>query len=232
VVRLPWSYQVNDRQRAIAGGTPTRQEAGLPERGFVFCCFNNPYKINPPVFDRWMRILRAVDGAVLWLFEDTPGVARNLRAEAEARGVAAERLIFAPRRPPAEHIARLRLAELVLDTSPYNAHTTASDALWAGTPVLTCPNQTFAGRVGASLLRAVGLDELIAPDWDAYEAAAIRLATHPAELAQLAQKLEANRLTCPLFDTERFARHIEAAYVAMVERLDAGLPPDHIAVAP
>jgi protein O-GlcNAc transferase len=232
VVRLPWSYQPNDRKRRIAEKAPTRAEAGLPERAFVFCCFNNPYKINPQVFDGWMRILRSTPGSVLWLMEDNATAARNLRAEAEARGVAPDRIIFAARQHVTDHLARHRLADLFLDTAPYNAHTTASDALWAGLPVLTRPGDTFASRVGASLLRAVGLDELIAPTWEAYSGLAVGLAKNPARLAAIKQKLADNRLTAPLFDTALFARHIEAAYAAMVERYDAGLKPDHIAVQP
>ncbi|HKT53047.1 MAG TPA: tetratricopeptide repeat protein [Caulobacteraceae bacterium] len=232
VVRLPWSYQPNDRQRRIAEVTPTRAAAGLPEQGFVFCCFNNPYKINPEMFERWMRILGSVPGSVLWLMQDSSSAARNLQAEAKARGVEPKRLVFAPRQALPEHLARHRLADLFLDTSPYNAHTTASDALWAGLPVLTHAGDTFASRVGASLLRAVGMEELIVPSWDAYGGLAVGLAKNPERLAAIKAKLAANRMTTPLFDTALFARHIEAAYVAMADRYDGGLQPDHIAVQP
>jgi protein O-GlcNAc transferase len=231
LVRLPGSYQVNDATRQISPQTFTRAECGLPEGGFVFCCFNNNYKILPQVFDRWMRIMRAIEGSVLWLLEDNAGAAANLRKEAAARGVAPERLVFAARMPLEQHLARHRLAGLFLDTLPYNAHTTASDALWAGLPVLTHIGETFAGRVAASLLNAVGLPELITESHDAYEALAVGLARDPARLEMIKRKLMQTRLTAPLFDTRRTTRHIERAYVAMHERHRSGLPPDHIDVA-
>ena len=161
VVRLPGTYQINDNRRAVSQHTPTRGECGLPQNAFVFCCFNNPQKITPEIFDIWMRLLRATEGSVLWLIAGNAKAAANLRLEAEKRGVAPERLIFAPKASVADHLARHRLADLCLDTLPYNAHTTASDALWAGLPVLTCLGETFAGRVAASLLKAIGLDALI-----------------------------------------------------------------------
>ncbi len=232
VVRLPDSYQVNDRQRAIAERTPTRAELGLPEAGFVFCCFNNSYKITPRVFDVWMRLLSALPGSVLWLLEGNAGAVRNLRDEAQRRGVAPERLVFAPRMDLPAHLARHRQADLFLDTLPCNAHTTASDALWAGLPLLTCLGGTFAGRVAASLLDAVGLPELVTDSLDGYEARALALARAPGELAHLKERLARNRFTFPLFDTERFRRHIEAAYVTMWERCERGLPPASFAVAP
>jgi predicted O-linked N-acetylglucosamine transferase (SPINDLY family) len=200
-----------------------RAAAGLPESGFVFCCFNNNFKILPEVFDIWMRLLRAVDGSVLWLLEDNPAAARNLRREAEARGVSHQRLVFAPRVDLEVHLARHRLADLFLDTLPYTAHTTASDALWAGLPVLTRIGSTFAGRVAASLLLAIGLPELITESWDAYEALALKLARDPAALAAIKGKLAANRNTHPLFDTTGFTRALEAAYVTMHERQQKGL---------
>ena len=206
-------------------------DLGLPDTGFVFCCFNDNYKITPNVFSVWMRILHAVDDSVLWLFEDNPTAAGNLRREAAARGIAPQRLVFARRLPNAEHLARHRCADLFLDTLPYGAHTTASDALWAGLPVLTCLGETFAGRVGASLLNAIQLPELITTAPDAYEELAIELARNPARLAALKAKLARNRLATPLFDTARFTRHIEAAYAAMMERHRAGLSPDHIQLA-
>jgi len=232
VVRLPDSYQVNDRQRAIAERTPARAELGLPDAGFVFCCFNNSYKITPRVFDVWMRLLSALPGSVLWLLEGNAGAVRNLRDEAQRRGVAPERLVFAPRMDLPAHLARHRQADLFLDTLPCNAHTTASDALWAGLPLLTCLGGTFAGRVAASLLDAVGLPELVTDSLDGYEARALALARAPGELARLKERLARNRFTCPLFDTERFRRHIEAAYVTMWERYERGLPPASFAVAP
>jgi protein O-GlcNAc transferase len=232
VVRLPDSYQVNDTKRVIAGHVPTRAEAGLPASGFVFCCFNNNYKITPEVFDVWMRLLKAVPGSVLWLLEDNAAASRNLRREAQARGVDAGRLVFAGRVLPPDHLARHRLADLFLDTLPCNAHTTASDALWAGLPVLTCRGNAFAGRVAASLLRAVGLPELVVDDLGAYETLAMRLATAPGELAGLKARLLQNRLTHPLFDIERYRRHLESAYAAMIEQHRQGKSPRGFSVAP
>ncbi len=231
IVCLPNSYQVNDSKRAIADKAFTRIELGLPPLGFVFCCFNNNYKITPHTFDCWMRILKQVEGSVLWLFEDNATAASNLRDEAETRGVNGERLIFAKRLPVSEHLARHRLADLFLDTLPYNAHTTASDALWAGVPVLTLLGETFAGRVAASLLNALQLPELITDTREAYEALAIELATQPDKVAQIKRKLADNRLSMPLFDTKLFTKHIEAAYTAIHERNRAGLAPDHIYVS-
>ncbi len=232
IVYLPDSYQVNDAQRHIAEKLFTRKELGLPETGFVFCCFNNNYKITPTTFDCWMRILAQIDGSILWLFEDNATAATNLHMEAAQRGIDADRLIFAKRMPLAEHLARHRQADLFLDTLPYNAHTTASDALWAGLPVLTCMGESFASRVAASLLNAIHLPELITTSPAEYEALAIELATNPEKLGQLKQKLEQNRLTTPLFDTERFTRHLEAAYTAMYERYQKDLPPDHLYIEP
>ncbi|MCK6449394.1 MAG: tetratricopeptide repeat protein [Alphaproteobacteria bacterium] len=230
VVHLPHSYQANDSRRAIAERTPTRAEAGLPETGFVFCCFNKNYKIAPGTFDAWMRLLRQVDGSVLWLLESSEAATRNLWREAERRGVDAGRIVFAPRVRPDEHLARHRLAGLFLDTLPYNAHTTASDALWAGLPLVTCTGGTFAGRVAASLLGAAGMPELITSSDAEYEALALKLATTPALLAELKAKLALNRATCPLFDTALFRRHIEQAYVAMRERSQRGDKPQGFAV--
>jgi predicted O-linked N-acetylglucosamine transferase (SPINDLY family) len=231
VVWLPDSYQVNDRNRQIAPMVFNRTELGLPESGFVFCCFNAPYKITPPVFDSWMRILAAVPGSVLWLFEDNPVAPVNLRKEAAARGIDPGRLIFAARVPPSDHLARLSMADLFLDTRPYNAHTTASDALWAGLPVLTSPGGTFASRVAASLLTAIGLPDLITTTMEAYETTAIALATQPGRPNEIKTKLAAHRLTTPLFDTERYTRNLEAAFAAMVARHQAGLPPEDLAFA-
>ena len=230
IVYLPNSYQANDRKRRIADKTFTRAEVGLPEHAFVFCCFNNNFKITPGLFDCWMRILKQVDGSVLWLLEDNPSAASNLKKEAGARGVNSERLVFAKRMSLPDHLARHRLADLFLDTLPCNAHTTASDALWAGLPVLTQIGETFAGRVAASLLTAIGMPELITSTTQGYEALAIELATSPDKLAAIKQKLASNRLKTPLFDTELFTQHIEAAYTAMYQRYQADLPPDHIYV--
>jgi len=232
IVTLPHSYQVNDAQRIISAAPCSRSAEGLPEQGFVFCCFNTSWKILPETFAAWMRLLAELPGSVLWLLEDNPWVAANLRAQAVRHGIAAERLVFAPRRPQAEHLARHRLADLVLDTLPYNAHTTASDALWAGLPVLTCMGQSFAGRVSTSLLRAIHLPELITTTPEEYWALALALARDPARLGAIRDKLARNRLTTPLFDTAGFTRDLEAAYTAMVARYDANLPPDPIHIAP
>ena len=228
IVYLPGSYQVNDRQRRISERIYTRAEVGLPEQGFVFCCFNNNYKITPVMFDSWVRILNAVPGSVLWLFEDNATAATNLRKEAEQRGLDTKRLVFAKRMELSEHLARHRLADLFLDTLPCNAHTTASDALWAGLPVLTQAGESFAARVAASLLNAVGLPELITETQSQYESLAIELARNPARLSALKERLQQNRLTAPLFDTDLYTRNLEAAYRAMYERYQSGLQPDHI----
>ncbi len=233
IVRVPDCYQVNDRQRRIADTMPSRTAMGLPERapgrgperGFVFCSFNNSYKIRPAVFDAWMRLLGKVEGSVLWLLEDNPAAVDNLRRHAHARGVAPDRLVFAPRLALDEHLARHRLADLFLDTFPVNAHTTASDALWTGLPLVTLRGETFVSRVAASLLATVGLDELITDTIADYEALALKLATTPGLLAELRERLTAVRLTTPLFDTDRFCRHIERAYLTMHQRQRAGAPP-------
>ena len=231
IVVLPNTYQVNDRMRAISSTAFNRTDERLPPEGFVFCCFNNSYKIIPCVFDRWMRILAQVQGSVLWLLEDNASAVMNLKKEAVARGVSSERLVFAKRIPSPDHLARCRLADLFLDTLPYNAHTTASDALWAGLPVLTCIGETFAGRAAASLLKSIKLPELITTTLEEYQLVAVDLATHPEKLSIIKRKLADNRLTAPLFDTQLFTKHIEAAYMAMYERHQAGLAPDHLVIA-
>jgi len=228
IAYLPFSYQANDNKKQIAEKKASRPELGLPEQGFVFCCFNNNYKINPPIFDSWMRILGQVEGSVLWLLEDNRFIAQNLRLEAIKRNIKPERLIFAPRLSLAEHLARHQAADLFLDTLPYNAHTTASDALWAGLPVLTCVNAAFASRVAASLLKAIGLPELITTNTEEYESLAIALANDSARLQQLREKLAEQRLSAPLFNTPLFAQQIEAAYQQMMERYWDDLPIDHI----
>jgi predicted O-linked N-acetylglucosamine transferase (SPINDLY family) len=230
---LPDTFMVNDAGRTISARAPSRAEVGLPERGLVFCCFNNGVKITPEVFDVWMRLLREIDGSVLWLSPGNSSAPENLRREAEKRGIAADRLVFASRVAGNEvHLARLRHADLFLDTAPYNAHATACDALWAGVPVLTCAGATFASRVAGSLLGAVGLPELITDSLADYEALALKLACDPEQLAALRQKLARNRNIYPLFDTERFTRHIEAAYTVMWERAQRGEPPRSFAVEP
>ena len=230
IVYLPNSYQVNDRHRVIAPTQFTKQELGLPQDAFVFCCFNNNFKITPDVFDTWVRILKAVDNSVLWLIQDNPTAATNLQKEAALRGLDPTRLVFAKRMDLPEHLARHKAADLFLDTLPYNAHTTASDALWVGLPVLTCMGESFASRVAASLLNAIGLPELITQTPKDYEALAIELATKPGKLQSIKAKLAANRLTTPLFDTALFTQHIEAAYVQMYERYQADLAPDNMFV--
>lgn len=213
IIHLPDCYQANDATRAIPDA-PARADCGLPEAGFVFCCFNNGWKLNPPVFDIWMKLLITVPSSVLWLM-DGPH-AGNLRQEAEARGVDAARLVFAPKLPPDQHLARHRLADLFLDTLPYNAHTTASDALWAGLPVITCQGRVFQSRVAASLLTAAGMPELIATDPAAYETLALQLATNPTLLKATREKLARNRGTQPLYDSDRFRKAIEATYIALL----------------
>lgn len=231
VVYLPNSYMPTDSARRIAA-QPSRVEAGLPERGFVFCAFNNTYKFSPEIFDIWMRLLLAVEDSVLWLPSVNDAARRNLIREAEARGVAAPRLIFAPYAASgADHLARLSVADLFLDTRPYNAHSSATDALWAGVPVLTHPSGTFAGRVGASLLQACGLDELIAESAASYEAIALRLARDESAHAELRAKLRRNLQTCPLFDTAGFTRHLEAAYSMIWENHQRGLEPQAFSVS-
>ena len=230
VVYLPDCYQVTDSKRAIADRMPTRAEAGLPGSGFVFCCFNNNYKLTPAIFTIWMQLLQRVPGSVLWLLGDNPAAVRNLRAEAERRGVGAERLVFAPRMDSPEHLARHRLADLFLDTLPYNAHTTSSDALWAGLPVLTCIGRAFPGRVAASILRAVGLSDLITNSLEEYAGKAFELATRPEKLREVRDRLAHNRTRYPLFDTTRFCRNLESAYTTMLQRYETGLAPETFAV--
>jgi len=233
VVYLPDTFQANDSQRRIAERTPSRSEAGLPEKGFVFCSFNTSYKFRPPVFDIWMRLLLKFEDSVLWLRGSNSTVINNLRREAEVRGVNPERLIFAPYvKRTEDHLARQRIADLFLDTLPYNAQTTASDALWAGLPVLTCMGGGLPGRVAASLLTAVGLPELITHSLEEYEAFATALAQEPKRLRRIRGKLASNRLTYPLFDTARFTRHLEAAFEQMWRMHRRGESPCHFAVAP
>jgi predicted O-linked N-acetylglucosamine transferase (SPINDLY family) len=232
IIYLPHSYQVNDNTRAIAERAPTRAEASLPDGVFVFCCFNNTFKISPAEFDIWMRLLARVDGSVLWLLEANRWAAENLRKQAQRRGIDPARLVFAPRASVAEHLARHRLADLFLDTFSYNAHTTAADALWAGLPLITKAGEGFAARVGASLLSAVGLPELIATHAATYEQLALDLATNPDKLAAIKAKLAANRLTTPLFNTERFARHLESAFDKAYARYLRGEAPSDLVITP
>jgi predicted O-linked N-acetylglucosamine transferase (SPINDLY family) len=232
VVYLPDCFMVTDCGRSISAPTPTREDAGLPQRGLVFCCFNNSFKITPDVFDVWMRLLDRFDGSVLWLPATNTAAIANLRREAGRRDIAPDRLVFAPRVASNEdHLARLRLADLFLDTLYYNAHATAVDALWAGVPVVTCPGSTFAGRVAGSLLHAIGVPELIAGSLAEYEALAAALASDRERLAAVRATLVRNRDIHPLFDTDRFTRNIEAAYMTMWQRAERGEPPQGFAVA-
>ncbi|MDP3678073.1 MAG: tetratricopeptide repeat protein, partial [Methylotenera sp.] len=208
---LPHSYQPNDRKRPV-GKTPTRPSCHLPEGAFVFCCFNQSFKITPDVFSVWMRLLNAVPNSVLWLLDCNIWAKQNLMREAVALGIAAERLIFAPRVAIADHLARHAHADLFLDTLPYNAHTTCSDALWMGVPVLTCVGETFAARVAGSLISAAGLTELITYTLQDYEEKALQLANNPTIIAAIKQKLLAENMTSALFDTNKFTRSLEAIY--------------------
>ena len=231
VVWLPGCFQANDseRIRSSEAGAALRGQHGLPESGLVFCCFNNTYKINPQSFDSWMRILQAVPGSVLWLLADEEAAQANLRREALQRGVEPERLVFAKRASYAEHLARLPCADLFLDTLPFNAGTTASDALWSGVPVLTCCGEALAARMAGSLLRAMSLPELITYNMQDYEAAAIRLGSTPELLAETRARVDQQRSTSTVFDTEHFRRHVEQAYVSMWERSEQGQPPENFA---
>jgi len=232
VVYLPDSFMVTDAGRKISDRMPSRADAGLPERGFVFGCFNNTYKITPDVFDVWMRLLDRIEGSVLWLAAANARAVDNLRREAEKRGIRGDRLVFARKVALNEdHLARIRLADLFVDTLHYNAHTTAADALWAGVPLLACSGASFASRVAGSLLDAVGLPELMTSSLADYEALALRLAREPEGLAGLRERLARNRQTYPLFDTARFTRHIEAAFTVMWERSARGDPPQSFAIA-
>jgi protein O-GlcNAc transferase len=230
IVHLPDCYQPNDSLHRSADCTTTRTTVGLPVRGFVFCCFNHPSKIVAPIFEAWMRVLAQVEGSVLWLLNDTGSATANLRREAAARGIDPQRLIFADPVPHDSHIGRIGLADLFLDTLPYNAHTTASDALWAGLPVLTCMGSAFAGRVAASLLNSVALPELVTSTIDDYAALAVRLARDPRLLQEMRVKLNENRRTSPLFDTERFRMGIESAYTTMWTIWQSGDSPRSFAV--
>lgn len=230
IVQLPDTYQPNDTHREIHPDTPTRAACGLPDSGFVFCSFNNAYKITPAVFDIWMRLLKQVPESVLWLFEPNALVKNNLRREAQERGIDPDRLIFAPGLLLDKHLARHVHADLFLDALPINAHTTASDALWAGLPVLTCAGNTFAGRVAGSLLRAAGMEEMITSSWAEYEAKALQLAQNPAHLKTLRDKLQNEKMKTPLFDIERFTKNIESAYLQMWRRYQQGEKPSGFSV--
>lgn len=230
LVRLPHCYQPNDRQRAI-GAVPARAQAGLPEDAFVYCCFNQAFKINRAIFALWMDLLRATPHAVLWLKDDNRWATAALKEHARCAGIDPVRLVFGVSLPLADHLARLSLADLALDCAPYGSHTTASDALWAGVPQIAYWGDTFAARVSASLVTAIGLPELIVRSPEEYRAVAIHLANDRGALGRIRDRLAANRLTTPLFDSRLFARDLEAGYQAMWRRAVAGLPPDHIDLA-
>jgi predicted O-linked N-acetylglucosamine transferase (SPINDLY family) len=231
VVTLPDCFQPTDDARPRDLGAFSRGDVGLPDDAFVFCCFNNTYKINPKMYDLWMRLLHAVPGSVLWLLAVGDALRDRLRREAQTRGIDPKRIVFAGRRPYADYLRQFRLADLFLDTLPFNAGTTASDALWGGLPLLTCSGDAFAARMAGSVLRAAGLRELVTETLADYEALAIRLATHPHELGRLRDHLVRRRQALPLFDTRRFCRHLEAAYEEMWSRQARGEEPSDFAVA-
>jgi predicted O-linked N-acetylglucosamine transferase (SPINDLY family) len=230
-VYLPNTYMVDDSKRIPSTRVFTREECGLQENAFVFCCFNNDYKFNPKVLDGWSRILLAAKNSVLWISENNKYFRANIATEFESRGIDSDRIIFAQRvEMMADHLSRYALADLFLDTHPYNAHTTALDSLKAGVPILTLMGQSFASRVAASLLNAIGLPELITNTQEEYEALAIELAMNPQKLADIKLKLAHTRLTTPLFDTPLFTKNLESAYTKMYERYQNDLGPDHISI--
>ena len=228
IIYLPHSYQVNDNTKAVAKEIPGRQSLGLPQDAFVFCCFNNNFKITPNEFGIWMRLLHKVENSVLWLLAKSDIFKINLQREARKQGIDAQRLIFAPFTPLADHLARHVQADLFLDTFICNAHTTASDALWMALPVITKTGESFPARVCASLLQAIELPELITTSETAYEQLALELATNPDKLAEIKKKLQANRNTTPLFDSEQFTRDMERAYQQVYDRYYQGLAPANI----
>ena len=230
IVYLPDTYQANDSTKKISDKIFTREELGLPKDGFVFCCFNNNYKITPQVFDIWMRLLKRVKNSVLWILSEDVNISKNLKKEATLRGVDFNRIVFAEKIKMNEHLARQKVADLFIDTFPYTAHTTASDALWVGLPVLTRIGKSFASRVSASLLNAVGLQELITYSEKEYENLSIELATNPTRLKEIKSKLEQNRLTKPLFNTKLFTKNIESAYTKIYEKYLKNLPVENIEI--
>ncbi len=231
IAQMPRCYQPNDRRRTMAPRA-TRAQWGLPERAFVFCSFNNCYKITAPVFDRWCRLLQQVEGSILWLYEANAQARPNLLRAAQQRGIAADRIFWAPAVDQPEHLARLQLADLVLDTLPVNAHTTASDALWAGVPIVTTPGQSFVSRVASSVLLAADLPELIAADGDQYEALALALAQNPERLRKVRAQLARNRDDCALFDSQAYTRDLEGLFARMLETWTRGAAPAHLPACP
>jgi len=231
IVYMPNCFMVSDTKSKISKKVFTREDSGLPNEGFVFCCFNNHYKITPKVFTSWMRILTKIDGSVLWLSEANITIINNLKKQAERSGIDTNRLIFAPRlKFKEDHFNRIKLADLFIDTLPYNAHTTCSDALRMGVPVLTCIGKSFASRVAASLLNAVNLPELVATSREQYESIAIKLASDPEKLKLIKEKLASNLSTTPLYDSPLFTKNLESAYKTMYDSYQKGLKPDHIYV--
>jgi predicted O-linked N-acetylglucosamine transferase (SPINDLY family) len=230
IAYLPDTYQANDSTKKISDKIFTREELGLPKDGFVFCCFNNDYKITPQVFDVWMRLLKKVENSVLWILSEDVNTSKNLKNEATIRGVDFNRIVFAKRIKMNEHLARQKVADLFIDTFPYTGHTTTSDALWVGLPVLTRIGKSFASRVSASLLNAMGLSVLVTSSEKEYEDLAIELATNSPKLKEIKNKLKNNRNTKPLFNTQNFARNIEKAYTLMYERYLKKLPIKNIEI--
>jgi protein O-GlcNAc transferase len=228
IIYLPNCYQVSDSKRSVSDKEFRRTEMGLPAKGVVFCCFNNSYKIHPSTFASWIRILKRVEGSVLWLLQDNPFMVENLRREALSQGISSERLVFAGRVSHEDYLARLKVADLFLDTLPYNAGTTANDALFVGVPVLTVQGRSFVGRMASSLLQALGLDELIVQSYAAYEDKAVALAQDPIKLSEIKTKLAKAHQSTPLFDTISTTKHIEVAYEKVVQRSQASLPPETI----
>ena len=220
---MPHSYQVNDSKLSLPETVSSRHELGLPETEFVFCCFNNTFKITPTTFDSWARILEQVDSSVLLIYADNESAKINLTKEIVIRGIDPSRVIFGEELTMTEYLARYRVAGLFLDTHPYNAGTTASDALRMGLPVITCIGSSFASRMAASLLNAVNLPELITSTQEQYESLAIELATNPEKLKIIKDKLVDNLPTAPLYDTQLFAKHLESAYLTMYDRCQQGL---------
>ena len=231
IIYLPNSFMINDSKKKISNKIFFRKKLGLPEKGFVFCCFNPSYKITPNIFDIWMKLLNCVEGSVFWLSESNQTAVKNLQREADKRKVNPKRIVFAKRMPSLDdHLARHKIADLFLDTLPYNAHVACSDALWAGLPVLTNAGESFAGRVSASMINAIGLPELITNSEKEYENRAIELATNPDLLEKIKKKLEANRITKPLFDTKLYTKHIEMGFYKMHERYNKNLPTENIEI--
>jgi predicted O-linked N-acetylglucosamine transferase (SPINDLY family) len=230
IVYMPDSYQVNDSKRKISDKVFTKKELNLPEDGFVFCCFNQSYKITPYVYDIWMKLLKRVDGSVLWLIKDSDIGSHNLKKEAQKRGVEPDRIIFAEKMSNSEHLARHRLADLFIDTFPYTAHTTCSDALWSGLPVITKMGESFVSRVSASLLTAIGLPELITKTEKDYEELTFKIARDKSLLNEIKKKLNKNRAIKPLFNTKLFTKNIESAFQIMHERYHSDIPIKNIEI--